>query len=146
MRNEKAGRRSLSRSQTEASRRGQIGFVDGANDDRQALRPETFLDRVQSFARPRRLDDNETRWIEPKTKKARRRRRAELPGKRPGPAPQNPWSPLHTPLRPRQCVDPADGEARGKADPGHPVGRRGAIVGGRRTFNLMESVRFEACG
>lgn len=146
MRDEKAGRRSLSRSQTEASRRGQIGFVDGANDDRQALRPETFLDRVQSFARPRRLDDNETRWIKPKTKKARRRRRAELARKRLRPAPQNPWPPLHAPLRSRQGVEPADGKPRGKADPGHPVGRRRAIVSGRRTFNLMESVRFEACG
>lgn len=72
VRDKKARRRRLSRSKAETARRRQIRFVKGTDDDGHALRPETFLDRIQRFAGARRLDDEEARRIKPQAGKADR--------------------------------------------------------------------------
>ncbi len=144
MRDEKTGRPRLPGGKAEAARRRQVRFLERANDEGKALRPQPFFNRVQSLARPRRLDDDEPRRIEPEAAKPRSRRRAEFPSKRPWPAPQNPRPRILRPACRRQLIDPANGKASGKPDPSHPIGSRRPAKSQGLAFDLVEGVRLQS--
>ena len=151
MRDEEARRCRFPGRKAQAARWRQFRLVEDADDGGKALRPETFFDGIQSFARPRRLDDDEARRIKTQAEKPRRRWRAEFAGKRPRPAPQHPRSSSRMsnrrlsvcPLGRRKCIDPADSKAGSKSYPCHPVGRRSPMNGRRFTLDFVKGVRLE---
>lgn len=143
MRDEKARRPRLSRGEAEAARGRQIHLFEETDDESQTLRPETFLDCMQSLARARGLDDEKARGVESHAGKPGDRWRTELRCKRPRPAPENPGRRTYTTNRSRKPIDPPDGEAGGKPDPSHPVGRRRTPSGRRRTFDFMNGLEVE---
>jgi hypothetical protein len=64
VRNEEARRCRFPGRKAQAARRCQFCLVENADDGGEALSPEPFFDRIQSFAGSRRLDDDEARRIE----------------------------------------------------------------------------------
>lgn len=153
MRDEKAGGCCFARRKAKAARRRQLDLVEHADDDGEARSLEAFFERVQSLACPRRLDDEQPRRVEAEMREACRRRRSEFAGKRLWPAPQHPRVSRPRWATPRQGargshlgkrIEPAHRETRCKADCRHPIPGRGATKGGRRSFDFVNRIRFEA--
>ena len=71
MRDDETGRCHFACGQAQTARRHQIDLVENADDDGEARALETFLDGIQSFGCPRRLDNDQARRIKTEMREAR---------------------------------------------------------------------------
>jgi hypothetical protein len=142
MRNEEARRCRFAGGQAQAARRRQLDLLEHADNDGEAMSLEAFFDRVQRFARARRLNDDEARRIKAQVGKARCRWRTEFAGKRPRPTPQHPRCRALGPQR-RKRFSPAHREACRKADCRHPICRRSAAARRSGTLHFVNGVCFK---
>lgn len=144
MRDDEARRCHFAGGEAQAARRHKIEFIEDADDHGEARALQAFLDRVQSVAGTRRLDDDQACRIKTEMSKACQRGRTEFGSHRFWPAPEHPG--LSCRSRRRQRGDPARRETYRETDACHPICRRGSSRDGGGALDLMDRICLESCG